>query len=257
MIRSTTDRRKLATVLPIVISVLLTYGLFASKTALKNARAQDESRLTPPAQSVLQKPNQEELPQGVKQDDPQDQNGRQILMRGPMHEAFVELHSVDPKPNAYVDKKPPEPIKEVPPEFKPEGDNVRWIPGYWAWEVDKKDFIWVSGIWRDIPPKQAWIPGYWEESDKGYRWISGFWHEEEKEELQYLPEPPESIDSGPSTPPPSDDHFYVPGNWIMQGQQYQWTPGFWKPIVEDWILFRPAMSGLLTDVYSGPDTGIA
>ena len=43
-------------------------------------------------------------------------------------------------------------IDEVPPEYKPEGENVQWIPGYWAWDVAQSDFIWVSGLWRDVPP---------------------------------------------------------------------------------------------------------
>ena len=46
-----------------------------------------------------------------------------------------------------MSKLPPEAIEEVPPEQRPEGDNVAWIPGYTAWDDERGDFLWVSGIW--------------------------------------------------------------------------------------------------------------
>ena len=45
---------------------------------------------------------------------------------------------------------PPEPIEELPPEYRPDGDNVRWIPGYWAWDDERQDFLWISGLWREV-----------------------------------------------------------------------------------------------------------
>lgn len=33
----------------------------------------------------------------------------------------------------------------LPPDQKPEGDDVAWIPGYWAWDDERNDFLWVSG----------------------------------------------------------------------------------------------------------------
>ena len=178
------------------------------------------------------------LPQQEQQDDLDndlDGDPRQALMSGPMHEAFLEVHDADPKPNAIVKKTPPEPINEVPPEYKPEGENVLWIPGYWGWDFEKEDFVWVSGLWRDIPPDRKWIPGYWQKVDEGFRWISGYWQLESDEDIDYLPEPPASIDSGPSTPAPGDDYFYVPGTWIMNNTTYQWSPGYWQACVNDWV----------------------
>src|SRR5262249_5997281 len=55
------------------------------------------------------------------------------------------------------------------------------------------------------------------------------------ENLQYLPEPPASVDGGPSTPMPSDNSFYVPGNWLYRNDAYQWRPGFWNQAYPDWI----------------------
>ena len=32
------------------------------------------------------------------------------------------------------------------PEVKPEGENVEWIPGYWAWDDAEERYIWISGV---------------------------------------------------------------------------------------------------------------
>src|SRR4051812_10323958 len=55
--------------------------------------------------------------------------GVQVLTRGPVHEAFAELVAYDPRPGIIVPKAPPQPIEELPPDQKPEGRNVHWIPG--------------------------------------------------------------------------------------------------------------------------------
>ena len=60
--------------------------------------------------------------------------GVQVLTRGPVHEAFAETVTYDPEPGIVAPKAPPAAIEEVPPEQKPSGDNVAWIPGYWGWD---------------------------------------------------------------------------------------------------------------------------
>ena len=60
-------------------------------------------------------------------------------------------------------------MDEVPPEEKPEGDNIQWTPGYWAWDEERTDFLWVSGFWRVPPPDCTWMPGYWAWGDDDYR----------------------------------------------------------------------------------------
>src|SRR5262245_24029566 len=57
----------------------------------------------------------------------------EVQARGPVHEAFAAPVERDPEPGIVVAKQPPEPVPELPPDTKPEGDNVQWIPGYWAW----------------------------------------------------------------------------------------------------------------------------
>src|SRR5947209_531058 len=78
---------------------------------------------------------------------PEGVDGGEVLTRGVVHEAFADLPPLAPEPGIVVSKAPPGPIDEIPPDVKPEGDVV-WIPGYWAWDDDRSDFIWVSGIWR-------------------------------------------------------------------------------------------------------------
>ena len=89
------------------------------------------------------------------------EQGVQVLTRGPVHEAFAETVTFDPEPGIVVPKAPPAAIEELPPDQRPEGANVAWIPGYWGWDDERNDFLWVSGIWRDLPPGRQWVPGYW------------------------------------------------------------------------------------------------
>src|SRR5215469_12817897 len=66
------------------------------------------------------------------------------------------------------------PVDEMPPAEKPEG-NVVWIGGYWGYDDDRKDFLWVSGVWRTPPPSKQWIAGYWREEGEQWQWVPGFW----------------------------------------------------------------------------------
>ncbi len=157
------------------------------------------------------------------------------MLRGPVHEAFAEQFSANPTPSEIIGKEPPEPINEEPPEFRPEGENIQWIPGYWGWDIASEDFVWVTGVWRALPPDQQWIPGYWTKTEAGWQWISGFWTAVTSEELVYLPQPPETIEAGPSTAAPGDDFFWIPGNWQYDQNQYNWQAGYWTQGYDDWV----------------------
>src|SRR5690349_20399268 len=67
--------------------------------------------------------------------------GVEVLTSGPVHEAFAQPTEIRPQASPVVPKQPPGPIEEVPPDQKQAGDNVVWIPGYWAWEDERSDFI--------------------------------------------------------------------------------------------------------------------
>ena len=90
------------------------------------------------------------------------QKGVEVLTRGPLHEAFAETITFDPDPGIVAPKAPPEPIDELTPDQRPAGTNVAWIPGYWGWDDERNDYLWVSGIWRASAarsPVGAWILG--------------------------------------------------------------------------------------------------
>ncbi len=161
--------------------------------------------------------------------------GEDVQARGPVHEAYAEPTATVGVPGVIVPKEPPQPIEETPPEEKPEGDHVVWIPGYWDWDADAKDFIWISGLWRAMPPDRAWNPGHWQQADSGWQWVSGFWGNPEATETEYLPEPPETLDHGPSSPAPEETSNYVPGCWLYQINRYMWRPGYWLAHRADWV----------------------
>jgi hypothetical protein len=163
-----------------------------------------------------------------------EEQSAQVLTRGPVHEAFAGMVTFNPEPGVIVAKEPPEAIEEVPPDERPEGDNVTWIPGYWAWDEERSDFLWVSGTWRALPPGREWMAGYWGKCTDGYQWTSGYWANATSEETTYLPAPPKTLEDGPSTKAPSNDHQWTPGNWIWRQQRYAWSPGYWTMGRADW-----------------------
>lgn len=100
--------------------------------------------------------------------------GVEVLTRGPVHEAYAQPTDATAQPGIVVPKRPPDPIAELPPDEKPSGDNVQWLPGYWAWDSDRSDFLWVSGFWRATPPGRKWVPGHWTAVEGGWQWVTGF-----------------------------------------------------------------------------------
>lgn len=159
----------------------------------------------------------------------------EILNRGPIHEAFGQPIHREPKRGPVVGKAPPAALEELPPDQKPDGEDVLWIPGYWHYDDQRGDFIWISGFWRRIPPGRTWVPGYWQEVTGGHRWVSGYWAPEGRTEVEYLPRPPASVEAGPSTPAPSDEHQWIPGHWSWHEGHYVWKPGYWTELQPGWI----------------------
>jgi hypothetical protein len=145
----------------------------------------------------------------------------------------------NPQPGQIVTSQPPAAVEEVPPTQKPEG-NYLWIPGYWAFDQDRNHYIWVSGVWRIAPPGTAWVPGYWNQVANGYQWTSGYWAAASvatgaTQETEYLPAPPQSLETGASSPQPTVDHFWIPGYWQWYGGRYAWRAGYWGRAQADWV----------------------
>lgn len=167
--------------------------------------------------------------------DPGPEEEIETLTRGPMHEAFATPVVFDPSAGPVAPKPAPPELEELPPDEKPDGDDVVWISGYWSFDEERDGHVWVSGIWRRLPPGRQWVPGYWRPVGSGAQWVSGFWAPLEQQEADYLPAPPRSVEAGPSSAAPSPDHTYVPGTWRWIEGRYIWSPGYWVQTRPEWI----------------------
>jgi hypothetical protein len=153
-------------------------------------------------------------------------NPIEVQTRGPLHEAVAQ--PFDPTPGTPIPKQPPAPINEQPPDQMPDTENSQWLPGYWAWDPERQEFLWVSGVYRTPPQGRTFVPGYWAHSSDGWRWVAGFWSDARQQEIPYAPEPPAPLNVGPSTPPPDDNSIYVPGVWVYNDGRFLWRPGYWS-----------------------------
>lgn len=181
-----------------------------------------------------QQPAANRLEQGIPND------AIEVQLRGPLHEAFAQPWETNQEPGAATTKEPPQPIAEEPPEQRPESPDAQWIPGYWAWDAERDDFIWVSGVYRIPPQGRTFVPGYWEQAGNGWRWVSGFWSNDNQADISYTPQPPAPLENGPSMPAPDDNSMYVPGTWIYRDGRFVWRPGYYAAYQEGrvWVPAR-------------------
>jgi len=171
----------------------------------------------------------------ARQGDFENAEGTQVLTRGPVHEAFANLAESQTEPGRIFPNAPPDDIEELPPDRQPEGDNVAWIPGYWSWDDDREDYIWLSGVWRDVPPDRQWVPGYWTDTRGGWQFVSGFWSDVARNEIDYLPAPPAPLEMGPSSPSVGAGFQWAPGSWVWLNTRYAWQPGYWVAAQPSWV----------------------
>ncbi len=158
------------------------------------------------------------------------------LEKGPIHEAYAQPFEAKPVVGPLLKKKPPEVLKEVPPEDKPEGKDVRWMDGYWQWDDERDDYIWISGFWRQIPPGKEWTPGRFEALNNEWRWIPGYWRDQELGQDEFVEEAPPAIpEIGPSVPAPNPQMIWASGYWVRQGPRWGWRPGVWINYRPGWV----------------------
>lgn len=159
----------------------------------------------------------------------------EVLTSGPVNEAFAEPVNLEAQTGQIAPIEPPPAIEEAPPPDKPAGANFAWVPGYWAWDLNRRDHVWVSACWRAAPPNMAWMPGYWTPADGGWEWVPGFWAPAGSTELVYLPTPPAPLDMDPPCAPPHADQTWVPGCWYWQGGRYVHRRGYWLTQQHGWM----------------------
>ena len=164
------------------------------------------------------------------------QEDGEVLQRGAIHEAFAQPVLTRATPGPWLERKPPNAIREVPPEEKPEGENVRWIGGYWRMDEERDDFVWVSGFWRQIPPGMDWISGSFKKGEEGWRWYPGFWTQIAVQPDEPVEEAPPAIpEFAPSVPAPQPNMIWSQGYWVWRGGGYGWRPGFWMGHRPGWV----------------------
>jgi hypothetical protein len=168
---------------------------------------------------------------GQSRVDPSNQSavedGAEVLTRGPVLEAFAGTIAFDAGQGVVVMRRAIEPIEEFPPQEKPTGDNVAWIPGFWSWDDERDDFLCVCDAWRSLPPGRQWTSGYWATSAREPQWTSVYLADAQASEIDYLPERPQTAKAGPNIEAPSPDHTWLPGCWIWQQNRHAWRPDFW------------------------------
>ncbi len=162
-------------------------------------------------------------------------DGVRVLLRGPVHEAFAQPVNLTPQAGPIAPKQPPDPVAELPPDERPAGDSVVWIPGYWSWDNDSASFIWVSGFWRLPPPGRVWVPGYWAPTVGGWQWVSGYWMPVGQDSMLFRAVPPATLEAGPTVAAPDADSIYAPGCWLWNQSRYVWRPGCWTPGQANWV----------------------
>ena len=164
--------------------------------------------------------------------------GSQVLASGPVHEAFATPVTMDAQAPVVVSSQPPASLQETPPAERPEGAGIVWVPGYWAWDADRNDYIWVSGCWRNPPPNTYWVPGYWLHVGTGWQWVSGFWAPittQAQQTIEYLPMPPAMTGVESVGTPPQPDQIWVSGCWYWMQDRYVWRRGYWMTQQAGWV----------------------
>ena len=73
-----------------------------------------------------------------------------------------------------VNVAPPElPVYEQPRLPAP---GYIFVPGYWFWDQNAGDYVWIPGTWVSPPqPGVLWTPGYWGYQGGAYLWHGGYW----------------------------------------------------------------------------------
>ena len=158
--------------------------------------------------------------------------------RGIVHEAYAQAAETAQPP--FINRQPPSPLNEEPPENRPDGDAVTWIAGYWHFDDTRDDFIWVSGFWRQVPPGRRWVDGRFVAftNPQRWRWQAGFWQDTDPSPQQIVPDmPPVVAEAGPSTPAPSANMFWSSGYQSWRGNRWLWRSGSWMNCRPGWVWY--------------------
>ena len=154
------------------------------------------------------------------------------LATGPVHEAFLSTRG-DQEPMVLPESPPPPVIER--PAIEPADGRAIWIGGYWDWDRDRRDFDWVTGTWRVPPPGRLWVNTYWKRDEQGWRRIPGFWSDRRTSRLDYRAKgPPADRPSEDPGSPPKANCFFIPGEYVPDGEEVVWKKGYWADVQPGW-----------------------
>lgn len=158
----------------------------------------------------------------------------EVLTSGPVHESFAGPVTLEGDHDLVVAIEPPPLIQEQPPAERPADASVVWVPGYWGWDAERQNYVWVSGCWRSAPPRMSWMPGYWTPVPGGWRWVAGYWTPT-AEEVVYHSAPPPLVNIQATAVAPADNMIWVPPCWYWRDGRYVLRDGYWLQAQPGWI----------------------
>lgn len=160
----------------------------------------------------------------------------EVLNQGPIHEGFARPLDLAPQAGIVSPQEPPADIVENPAAERPRGSQYVWIPGYWAWDTERTDYVWVSGCWRVPPAGMSWMPGYWNRVPQGWQWVAGFWiAAPQARQIQYLPQPPQIVDVAPPATTVVAGQIWVPPCYYWRNNAYVFRAGYWLAPQDNWV----------------------
>jgi hypothetical protein len=100
------------------------------------------------------------------------QHRAEVLLRGPVHEAFARPNLGQIVRGEIAPQQPPAALKEIAPAAS---QGMQWVDGYWSFDKSAGDFVWVTGTLRRAPQGAAWVAGQWNQTAEGYVRTPGYW----------------------------------------------------------------------------------
>ena len=68
----------------------------------------------------------------------------------------------------------PPPVREEVMAPRP-AYAAEWVRGYWRWDPQVRQHVWVPGRWMAARPGYRWVDGGWRHGRRGWIWTEGRW----------------------------------------------------------------------------------
>jgi WXXGXW repeat (2 copies) len=158
------------------------------------------------------------------------------------HDALKSDDGAGRAARVYSPQQPPAPVAERPARRRP-SPRALWVPGYWDWDADRGEFVWIGGDWQVPPTGMIWVGGRWARDQRGWYRVAGFWRPRRGVRPDAAsPSPPAWRKTGPPAdhppdtiaPAPGPDYFFVAGHYEPDGDRLTWKPGFWARTQPGW-----------------------